>query len=172
MIPADWLASLRSRGDVKRAGEAIDRDPALRQHALGLAAKRNLEVDPAWPGKRLVRALLDRAEEAQKIGNPTKIDEAFTCSACGRDVPRHGRTARDHCPFCLRSLHVDVIPGDRAADCGGLLDPVAFELRHNEPVITFRCRKCGATKVNRAATDGAPPDDSGVLLRLSRGEVV
>ncbi len=168
----EWLAGLRSRGDIKRAGAEVDGDPALRLRLEDLAHKRGIDVDASWTGKRLVRALLDRAEQAQRIGNPTKIDEPFTCTHCGRDVPRHGRTARDHCPFCLRSLHVDVIPGDRAADCGGLLDPIGLEIRHNEPVITFRCRTCGATKVNRAATDGDPPDDADIVRRLSRGEVV
>ena len=53
--------------------------------------------------------------------------EAFTCRCCGRLVTPDGAASahRNHCPNCLTSLHVDVEPGDRAADCGGLMEPVA-----------------------------------------------
>ncbi|HLR46538.1 MAG TPA: RNHCP domain-containing protein, partial [Deinococcales bacterium] len=51
----------------------------------------------------------------------------FTCSNCGAEVPPLARGGcRNHCPRCLHSLHVDVNPGDRASDCGGLLEPVGL----------------------------------------------
>jgi hypothetical protein len=102
--------------------------------------------------------------------NPTKRDEAFVCGHCGRDVPAHGRTARDHCPWCLRSRHVDVVPGDRAAGCGGLMDPIGMEVRGDRVVLQFRCRTCGHERPNVALTDGAVPDDPEALRRVSRGE--
>ncbi len=51
--------------------------------------------------------------------NPCK--EVFTCKVCGRLVTPEGAGSghRNHCPNCLTSLHLDVEPGDRAADCGG-----------------------------------------------------
>ena len=38
----------------------------------------------------------------------TKNDSGFTCAHCGREVEALGYTSRNHCPFCLWSLHVDV----------------------------------------------------------------
>mgnify|MGYP002707339772 FL=1 len=48
-------------------------------------------------------------------------NEAFVCKVCGRTVVPQGAGSehRNHCPNCLSSLHVDIEPGDRAADCGG-----------------------------------------------------
>ena len=55
-------------------------------------------------------------------------NEVFTCRNCGRVVIPEGAGSahRNHCPNCLCSLHVDEEPGDRAADCGGLMEPVQF----------------------------------------------
>ena len=51
----------------------------------------------------------------------------FVCRHCGREVlPLTGGSYRNHCPFCLYSLHVDIIPGDRASECGGLMEPVGI----------------------------------------------
>lgn len=47
-------------------------------------------------------------------------DENFKCINCGRDVDKLQYTARDHCPFCLASIHVDNNPGDRSCLCHGL----------------------------------------------------
>ena len=41
------------------------------------------------------------------------IDEEFICENCLNKVQKLGYTARDHCPFCLYSKHVDINPGDR-----------------------------------------------------------
>ena len=40
-----------------------------------------------------------------------------------------GTQHRNHCPNCLTSLHLDNEPGDRAADCGGQMEPVAVWVR-------------------------------------------
>ena len=57
----------------------------------------------------------------------TMKDEAFICEHCGKSVPRLNYTARDHCPYCLFSKHVDIMPGDRANQCLGLLKPIGIE---------------------------------------------
>ena len=53
--------------------------------------------------------------------------DTFVCKVCGRTViPENaGSDHRNHCPNCLSSLHVDIDPGDRASDCGGIMEPVA-----------------------------------------------
>ena len=45
-------------------------------------------------------------------------DEAFTCKHCGRLVVPEGAGSdhRNHCPYCLCSVHLDNAPGDREAD--------------------------------------------------------
>lgn len=153
------LEAVRSRGDVKALGARVDADPSLREQVFELAARRGTELDREWNGKRLVRALLARQEDARERRNPVRRDTAFRCTHCGRAVDAGGARVRDHCPWCLRGLHVDRVPGDRASDCGGVLDPVAFELKGRAGVvITFRCRKCGYSWSGRAhPTDRVPP---------------
>ena len=55
--------------------------------------------------------------------------DSFTCKACGRLVVSDGAGSghRNHCPNCLSSLHLDNEPGDRASDCGSVMDAVAAD---------------------------------------------
>ena len=72
--------------------------------------------------------------------------DSFTCKVCGRPVVSAGAGSghRNHCPNCLSSLHLDMEPGDRAADCGGIMDPVGVWVRKNgEWAVIHRCRRCG-----------------------------
>lgn len=85
--------------------------------------------------------------------------ESFTCKSCGREVVPTGAGSnhRNHCPNCLCSQHLDIEPGDRAADCGGLMEPIAVWVRKNgEWAIIHRCRICGALSSNRIAVDDNP----------------
>jgi DNA-directed RNA polymerase subunit RPC12/RpoP len=154
---AALLADVRSRGEIKRLGARLDREPHLRAAAERAARARG--HDPDRPGKHLVRALLDREGAARVRTNPIHIDEGFACLHCGAEVPAGGSMIRDHCPACLRSRHLDVVPGDRAAGCGGLLDPVRFALDHGAVAIHYRCRTCGADWRGRAHPDDAVPPD-------------
>lgn len=97
----------------------------------------------------------------------TKKDEGFVCEHCGREVSPLGYTSRDHCPFCLSSKHVDVLPGDRANPCRGRLAPVqSFPNAKGGFVIAYRCEKCGKEHRNVAAKD----DDVDLLIRLTVAE--
>lgn len=84
---------------------------------------------------------------------------SFTCQVCGRSVtPEGAGTAhRNHCPYCLSSKHLDKEPGDRAAECGGVMEPIAVWVRRGgEWAIIHRCRVCGALSSNRVAADDNP----------------
>lgn len=151
------VAALRSRGEIKRCAEEVDRDPALRARLLDLAARRGLEPWPDIRGKQLLRLILNRADEAQVRKNPIHRDEAFACERCGYAVPEGGAMVRDHCPRCLAGKHVDEVPGDRAADCGGLLLPVALELRGGVVLIHHRCQRCEHRFLVRAHPDDRVP---------------
>lgn len=68
-----------------------------------------------------------------------------------------GSDHRNHCPNCLHSLHVDIEPGDRESDCGGIMEPIAVWVRKNgEWAIIHRCRRCGQLSSNRIAADDNP----------------
>ena len=94
----------------------------------------------------------------------TKNDESFVCKNCGADVTPLKYTSRNHCPKCLASLHLDVNPGDRAADCGGIMDAISAEPDPKKGfIITHKCRKCGALRRNKAASD----DDINKIIKLT-----
>lgn len=73
-----------------------------------------------------------------------------------------GNGYTNHCPACLWSKHVDVNPGDRAADCGGLMEPVGAEQKSGENILVHRCVICGHIKRNRTA----PEDNFSLLLKI------
>lgn len=85
--------------------------------------------------------------------------DSFVCASCGRTVSPEGAGTRhrNHCPHCLSSLHLDEIPGDRSARCGGIMEPVAVWVRKNgEWALIHRCRACGTLHSNRTAADDNP----------------
>lgn len=85
--------------------------------------------------------------------------DSFICKVCGRLIVPEGAGSghRNHCPNCLCGLHVDDEPGDRAADCGGVMEPVAVWVRKNaEWALIHRCRICGKLTSNRIAADDSP----------------
>jgi hypothetical protein len=91
---------------------------------------------------------------------------AFVCQHCGLEVqPLQNGSVRNHCPGCLHSLHLDVFPGDRAADCGGVMVPVGVE-QHSKKgwMILHRCSVCAALD------DPRQPDSYDALLALSSRE--
>lgn len=95
--------------------------------------------------------------------NFTMIDEAFVCEHCGDKVSKLNYTARDHCPRCLYSKHVDINPGDRANSCLGLLKPIDIEKHRNAYKIIYRCESCGMIHKNIVALD----DDMNQIILLS-----
>ena len=83
--------------------------------------------------------------------NFIKNKEDFNCGKCGVFVVGNGYT--NHCPDCLWSKHVDVIPGDRAAKCCGMMEPISFEKKGDEESILHKCIVCGYTKMNLLSKD-------------------
>jgi hypothetical protein len=61
-------------------------------------------------------------------------NESFVCQNCGTEVDLHPTgSARNHCPMCLCSLHVDdVSPGDRLSECHGLMKPIGIDHKKNK----------------------------------------
>jgi len=90
----------------------------------------------------------------------------FECAHCHRPIARTapGTSHRNHCPWCLWSVHTDNRPGDRASSCRGLMEPIAVSVRRGgEWVLIHRCQQCGHLRANRIAGD----DNEFALLSLA-----
>lgn len=95
-------------------------------------------------------------------------NDSFTCKVCSRLVTSGGAGSshRNHCPNCLASLHLDEEPGDRASDCGGIMDAVGVWVRKNgEWAVIHRCRRCGKLSSNRVAADDNPMKLMSIALK-------
>ena len=103
----------------------------------------------------------DRRRGARRDGPST-----FRCGNCRLDVSYRapGTARRNHCPNCLWSRHLDDDrPGDRAAECGSLMEPIAVTVRGDgEWVLVHRCAGCDELHLNRTAADDNPL----ILLRV------
>ena len=99
----------------------------------------------------------------------TKNDQSFTCANCAAEVQPLGFSSRNHCPVCLHSLHLDINPGDRESDCGGLMQPIsAVPDSKKGYIIVHKCTKCGEVRRNRAATEAkVQPDDIKLIIQLT-----
>ena len=85
--------------------------------------------------------------------------DPFTCKNCGQTVVPEGAGSdhRNHCPYCLTSVHLDEEPGDRASDCHGKMEPIGVWVRKNgEWALIHRCTVCGKLDSNRVAADDNP----------------
>lgn len=80
--------------------------------------------------------------------------EDFTCDHCGAQVTGNGYT--NHCPNCLYSRHVDINPGDRANNCGGMLAPVGLEQKGMDWVVLHQCKKCGEKRRCKTVAEDMP----------------
>jgi hypothetical protein len=80
--------------------------------------------------------------------------EDFACEHCGTHVEGSGYT--NHCPKCLWSKHVDNDPGDRAAECGGMMRPISIEGSSPDYRIVHRCERCGMIRKVNVATGDEP----------------
>jgi hypothetical protein len=90
-----------------------------------------------------------------------KNKEDFVCEKCSTHNSGDGYT--NHCQACLWSKHVDVNPGDRASDCGGMMRPKSLENKSDVFYIVHECVKCGHVKRNKAQKG----DNFDELIKLS-----
>lgn len=95
------------------------------------------------------------------------------CLNCKKEIINNnliGTANRNHCPFCLYSLHVDLkIPGDRKSNCLGLMKPVGLAFKKDgEIMIMHKCQKCESLSKNRIAGD----DDPKAILKIEDSEEI
>ncbi len=80
----------------------------------------------------------------------------FVCKNCDTHVPlaAPGTKNRNHCPFCLHSVHIDLEPGDRKNACMGVMPPIGkFYKPDGEEMLVHQCIKCKFIRKNRVAGD-------------------
>ncbi len=88
--------------------------------------------------------------------------ENFICEHCNTETKGEGYT--DHCSKCLWSKHVDINPGDRKSDCGGLMKPIGAEVKGDGYIIYYHCLKCGF----KYQVKSAPNDNFNEIIKLIR----
>ena len=104
-----------------------------------------------------------RLQEWEGQGLPPRAFDAVS-----KWFPLSNGSYRNHCPECLHSKHVDIVPGDRASSYGGVMEPIGMKYKRGKgPQMVHRCLTCGAIRVNRIARDTAQPDHVELLLRLA-----
>ena len=84
------------------------------------------------------------------------INEDFECENCNKPVKKlESWWARNHCPNCLYSKHLDLNkPWDRLSECLGLLKPIWIEHKKNKwYCIKYECKKCLKISINKVADD-------------------
>ena len=82
----------------------------------------------------------------------------------GRKVRITGKGRCNVTNNCDIKDFLDNIPGDRSADCGGIMEPISIYVRPDgEWALIHRCKKCGELKINRIAAD----DNEYLLLSLA-----
>lgn len=95
----------------------------------------------------------------------------FICVVCFKYVMslQHG-SYRNHCPFCLSSLHVDdVTPGDRDSTCLGIMKAhrLSFKGKKGWQII-HKCMRCSVEKLNKIAEGDVQSDDWMKIIKLSQ----
>ncbi len=96
------------------------------------------------------------------------INENFTCKNCGKENPKLPGSCRNHCIYCLCSLHVDKdIPGDRLSNCESIMDPIAVDQSGKKGwIIYHKCQKCDKVISNRSAND----DNFDLIIKLTANQ--
>jgi hypothetical protein len=121
---------------------------------------------------------LHRHRVVPRYGSPSArtYNSDFWCTHChsfvNADPALSGVQNRNHCPYCLRSLHLDLfIAGDRLAACKSIMRPIALTIKnrkkkygndHGELMLIHKCDGCEAISLNRIATD----DDCGEIFSV------
>lgn len=96
-------------------------------------------------------------------------NDAFVCEQCSKAIsPLASGSYRNHCPFCLYSKHVDVVPGDRQNSCRGLMEPIGVEHSSKKGwIIIHRCLRCSFIGRNKTALNDAQPDDYDRIIEIA-----
>jgi DNA-directed RNA polymerase subunit RPC12/RpoP len=93
---------------------------------------------------------------------------SFTCINCGKAViALTNGSFRNHCPFCLWSLHVDERIGDRQSICLGKMKPIGIKYSSKKGYqVVHVCQICKIKRVNKVAENTEMSDDLDEVIKL------
>ena len=109
----------------------------------------------------------------------------FKCQNCFKIVEFNssmGTKNRNHCPFCLFSLHVDKKEsGDRLSGCKKLMEPIGLTFknegvdkyginRQGELMLIHKCKNCQKISINRIAGDDNVETLMDIFLKSSNNK--
>jgi len=163
----DWSCLLAAFPEIERCGAECDFRDCTHTGEPGCSVRAALRMGAVSQSRYesfqdLTRELFaGKCHAAGGRSGPT-----FECVHCGKCVADEGAGSRhrNHCPGCLWSVHLDNIPGDRGAHCGGPMEPIAVWVRKGgEWAVIHRCTQCGQLRSNRIASD----DNEMLLLSLA-----
>lgn len=96
----------------------------------------------------------------------TSRKHTFSCLYCKKPIPKQapGTAHRNHCPFCLWSVHVGRAENRRPGACRGLMAPIGLTFKkeaadkygkpkQGELMVVHQCAICGEISINRLAGD-------------------
>jgi DNA-directed RNA polymerase subunit RPC12/RpoP len=90
-------------------------------------------------------------------------NDSFVCEECHNHVNALSGGFRNHCSYCLWCKHVDIVPGDRAETCQGMMETIRKEWHSKKGwMIVHKCVECGKEHRNKTADD----DNFELLLTL------
>jgi len=110
---------------------------------------------------------LSKYHHPDRWGKRSSVD-VFKCHHCQAHVSTQpilsGVNNRNHCPYCLRSRHVDLLrAGDRMSACKAIMEPIGLTVkkrqkkygsrRTGELMLIHRCSECRKLSINRIAAD-------------------
>lgn len=100
-------------------------------------------------------------------------NSAFICVNCGKEiVPLSNGSCRNHCPYCLCSLHVDNEIGDRQNQCHGTMKPIGIKYNTKKGYqIIHECTKCSFVRVNKVTENTDMPDNLDLIMELMRNNI-
>ncbi|MDD2627765.1 MAG: RNHCP domain-containing protein [Clostridia bacterium] len=101
-----------------------------------------------------------------------KNDNEFICKNCNKKVEKLKYTSRDHCNYCLYSVHVDIYPGDRQNECKGLLEPinVLMDSKKGKQII-YKCKRCNSEVKNIVAEDDKMEEIYKIVEKYAKGSI-
>lgn len=74
--------------------------------------------------------------------------------------PLSNGSFRNHCPFCLCSKHLDIIPGDRKNEYRGIMDPIDIDYNSQKGYqLIHKCHKCGELSKNKVVENTIQEDN-------------
>ena len=106
------------------------------------------------------------------LNKKEKEVEEFVCRNCSKlvklDRRFSGTEYRNHCPFCLWSVHLGQDwPDHKGSVCSGKMEPIGLTFKHEgknkygqikqgELMVVHQCRNCRQVTINRIAADDNP----------------